>query len=217
MSREFGRRFAPDQRDQAYQMRPRLLGITAPRPTRYWRTPGNVIDQVGGSCVGAAWTHFLQSAPKMTKQAPSNYLALYKAAQLIDEWPETPPEEGTSVRAGAKMLVSIGMLADEYLWAWNEPTVRDWILTKGPVVLGIDWHADMMEPDREGFVHPAGGVVGGHAILCYGYSHKRNAYRLLQSWGDSWGQDGRCWIGARDLDLLLGHAGEACAATEIVS
>src|SRR5215216_4461964 len=33
---------------------------------------------------------------------------LYKQAQLIDEWWNTPPEEGTSVRAGLDMLRTVG-------------------------------------------------------------------------------------------------------------
>ena len=33
---------------------------------------------------------------------------LYRAAQNIDEWPETPPEEGTSVRAGLDILRTAG-------------------------------------------------------------------------------------------------------------
>lgn len=33
---------------------------------------------------------------------------LYHEAQLIDEWEDTPPQEGTSVRAGCEILVSKG-------------------------------------------------------------------------------------------------------------
>lgn len=33
---------------------------------------------------------------------------LYQQAQLVDEWPDTPPEEGTSVRAGLDILRRVG-------------------------------------------------------------------------------------------------------------
>lgn len=53
-----------------------------------------------GACVGFA------SSRAMTLLNRIRYGAhwLYKEAQLIDEWPETPPEEGTSVRAAIDVL-----------------------------------------------------------------------------------------------------------------
>jgi len=42
----------------------------------------------------------------------------------------------------------------------------------------------------------------------------RRAFRAINSWGRSWGQNGRFWIRQDDLMLLLQEDGEACAAVE---
>lgn len=57
-----------------------------------------------GSCVGFA------CARAITLLNRKKYAArwIYQQAQLIDEYPETPPEEGTSVRAGFEILRTRG-------------------------------------------------------------------------------------------------------------
>lgn len=39
-----------------------------------------------------------------------------------------------------------------------------------------------------------GQALGGHAMIVVGYDDQRNAYKVLNSWGTSWGKDGYCWI-----------------------
>jgi hypothetical protein len=41
---------------------------------------------------------------------------------------------------------------------------------------------------------PTGAPVGGHAMLVVGYDDSRNAFRVLNSWGSSWGDNGYFWI-----------------------
>lgn len=57
-----------------------------------------------GKCVGFA------SARAMTliDRVRVDPHGIYHAAQAIDEWPETPPEEGTSVRAAIDVLRTVG-------------------------------------------------------------------------------------------------------------
>ena len=76
--------------------------------------PGDAKDQwnwwtyynqgVEGSCVGFA----LSRAVSLMNRRMYDARWLYREAQLVDEWPETPPESGTSVNAGCKVLVSKG-------------------------------------------------------------------------------------------------------------
>lgn len=59
---------------------------------------------VEGSCVGFG------SSRMMSLINRKKYAArwLYQQAQLVDEWSDTPPEEGTSVNAGMKILKAKG-------------------------------------------------------------------------------------------------------------
>lgn len=217
MSEEYGlgRRVASDPRDFNYLARQVLalpLKPPSPRSSPYYRT-GRVLDQ--GStpqCVGYSWRQWLSSAPIMSKGGPDASL-VYREAQLVDEWPGQD-YDGTSVRAGAKVLHALGHI-HSYWWGFNSVTVRDWILDGwGTVVLGINWYEAMFHPDNDGCIEPRGPLRGGHALLCVGYSAGRKAFRLINSWGEGWGQKGRCWLRAQDLDLLLEQQGEACMAVE---
>lgn len=213
-----GRLIAPDSRDRAHP----LSLVTPLRATvshRFWRT-GKVLDQGQyPRCVAFAWTQFLQSAPIMTKVSisPEAYAAaLYRRAQELDEFDGTD-YEGTSVRGGAKALEEQGRLA-EYLWSNNEDEIRRYVLSRGGLVLGVDWFEGFFEPKKIGgefWLEPTGDVVGGHAIYEYGFSDSLNAHGWLNSWGDSYGRGGRVRV-HRDVlkDLSARDGFEACSAVE---
>jgi len=208
--RGMGRLPAVDPRDRAFPM---ALFTTAavelPR-YRYWRA-GAVLDQGQMPwCVAYAWSQWLRSAPIMSRPSQTE-AEIYRAAQLVDEWPGQD-YDGTSVRAGAKVLQAAGHIRS-YLWAMDELTIRRQVLAFTPVVVGFSWHVNMFEPE-DGFLSLGGGIAGGHAFLLIGYSTARRAYRVLNSWGREWGEEGRAWLRDEDVATLLADDGEACAAVE---
>lgn len=217
----FGRIYAPDSRDRRFPMR--LVLEETPFPTilekrdRVYRS-GPVLDQgQTGTCVGHGWAGWLQGAPLMTKTGPAPF-AIYDAAILIDEWNDNDYDPGrqfgTSVRAGVQVLQSLAHVKS-YVWAESVDDIRAWHLAGlGTVVLGLNWYEGMMETTDFGYIYATGGVVGGHCIKSTGWSDKRDALRIQNSWGVSWGQFGRAWIPRKDLEFLLADQGEACAATE---
>lgn len=216
----FGRRFAPDARDKRFQI-PRVA-VPAGVTQRTWFTR-DVFDQgYTSACVAYAGVGWLVAGPVRNVKEPPEFAELYRACQLIDEWPGEDPEvEGTSVRALMRVLKSRGYVS-EYRWAWTLEPVVNHILTSSPVVLGTTWYSGMMEPDAEGFVHATGELVGGHAYLGIGASlnkkcpdGSRGAARCVQSWGEGWGQRGRFWLSFTDLARLLAEDGEAATATEV--
>lgn len=178
-----------------------------------------------GSCVGHAWAHELRAKPVVIDDIDHAFaLWIYKTAQKYDEWPGTN-YDGTSVLAGAKVIqgrppaMPEGRgLMGEYRWIFGD--IDDLIKTLGyfgPVVLGTNWYAGMMDADADGFIHRTGDMVGGHAILIKGVKlapktkpATSGAVRLHNSWGESWGQGGDCWLSIADLETLLGEQGELC-------
>ena len=211
-----GRRYAPDERDGDYPLAragpaafpSRFLGSLG---WRYW-APGPVLDQgVTSQCVAYSWKQYLQTSP--IRQARSlREPFVYAEAQQRDEWPGED-YDGTSVRAGAKVLAEMGFIAS-YLWAQGAVEVRDWILQRGPVVVGTAWFESMFTPDDRGYLNIAGSLAGGHAYLVRGYSRFRNAFRCTNSWSEAWGQRGEFWLRYADLDWLIAQHGEACVAVE---
>lgn len=215
-----GRRYAPDERDQRYPLRALLTELPPAPPQRryrYWRV-GPVLDQgQTGRCVAFAFRNWLNAAPIMDNPAADpDPNAIYDAAIKIDEFPDnnndTARQMGTSVRAGAKVLQTLGYVAN-YHWAASVDEAFTWLLSGGTIVAGTVWTQDMFTPSKEGFLKPTGSVVGGHAYLLDGANRQRGVIRLYNSWG-GWGRKGHAWISGEDLTTLFGQQGELCVAVE---
>lgn len=217
-----GRLFLHDDQDQEHLMSARLMAapVTVLPIYKYW-TPGAQLDQGKTSkCVGFSWQDFLSCSP-IRQGSDIKPETIYCGAQTLDPWPgdctHAPSYEGSTVRAGAKYLQSLGYLS-EYIWAYDVTTLATWVLGKGPAVLGTRWYNSMFKPDATARVHVdlASGLAGGHAFLCLGYNTKTRLFKFQNSWGPNWGAKGCFWMTSDDLGVLLSQQGEACTATEIV-
>lgn len=215
-----GRIHAPDARDAAFPLRALLPATPSARSRRYWHANGWWGDQGATSqCVAYAWTHYLEDGP-VTQNAPRTPPVvqpawLYDEAKLVDEWPGVD-YDGTSVRAGAKVLQALGYLA-AYHWAANVREILEALLEVGPVVMGTNWYEGMFEPDESGIVAVEGALAGGHAYVLDGVNRSASGglVRLKNSWGRGWGTHGFAWLHVDDLARLLAEDGEACLATEV--
>lgn len=215
-----------DERSKNYPIRGAMYGSTRKR-NKLWRT-GQILDQGReGACVGFGWTAEALSTPvsvdlnRVKADVPRDPTAfahsLYKRAQQVDYW-EGEAYEGTSVLAGAKTMQEYGLLR-EYRWAFGINDVVDAVLSRGPVVLGINWHYDMYWAPN-GVVRPTGAVVGGHCLTAVGYRVKsekldgEDGIILQNSWGPDWGIDGLALIRVNELGNLLQAGGEACVPSK---
>lgn len=75
-----------------------------PYPTVDKVTWWEFYNQKDDDCVGYSCSRMMSLYNTAKYDAPW----LYKEAQLIDEWKDTPPEGGTSVRAGFDILRTVG-------------------------------------------------------------------------------------------------------------
>lgn len=216
MSR-LGRLYVADERDAAYPLRQALVLPPKLPVWKQWCQGKPVLDQGNfPHCVAYAWKDLLMASP-IRQGHQVDAVDVYHQAQLIDEWPGEN-YDGTSVRAGAKVMQSKGFIGN-YLWAANMEEIKHWVLTTGPVVMGTNWYSGMSEgvwdPHRNGYwILPQGSLDGGHAWLINGYSLIRHAFRMVNSWGQ-WGENGKAWIGEEHVAQLLLEQGEACVPTEV--
>lgn len=218
----FGRVYRPDERDKGYMlssiMKARRPGIDY----KYWWPSGWWGDQgYTPQCVGYSWTHWLAEGPITQKKSrkissqgyPIDPSYVYYEAQKVDVWPGEN-YEGTSVRAGAKILQREGFISS-YYWAWDIETVINALLTMGPMVVGTIWKYDMFFPDEDGVITATGPDMGGHAYLLDGINIKREIIRIKNSWGRFWGCKGFAYISFSDMEKLILDRGEACMSAEI--
>lgn len=212
IERTLDRRISYDERSRNFPIR--ALVEEKPLRSYTWSCPTRLDQGREGACVGFAWAQELASRPKRHALVQDqNGRDIYHSAQLMDEWGDTPPEEGTSVLAGAKSSQGFGYLG-EYRWCFSLRDLQLAIGYTGPVVLGVWWWSGMFQPDSEGFITPTGSRVGGHAILCNGFSVSKDRFLLTNSWGNDWGVGGTCYVRSQDMETLLHDGGEGCVPVE---
>lgn len=206
IKRAWGRKVTDDPRDVEYPVR-RKRSL---RTSRYWRDNRWTGDQGdGSSCVGFAWSAWLSCVPIAQWIDPRG---IYALARYLDEWPGES-DDGTSVRAGAKVLSLLGFLG-EYQWAWKLADMIPSLLEVGPVVVGLNWYDDMTTPTKSGRIAATGSLLGGHATLVTGCNVNTKLVRIKNSWGSNWGKKGHAFLSFDDLDKLLREEGEACLGIE---
>jgi hypothetical protein len=206
MKIRWGREAASDPRDQRFLLK--LTESNAQQKTWFdqnWEGDQGPTPQ----CVGYAWAHWLDAEPIRQFAKPDG---IYSLAQFVDEW-EGTDYEGTSVRAGAKVLQSLGFIGN-YQWAFSVDQVVQAILQQGPVVVGTDWLQGMMKPDKSGMIRAKGKSLGGHAYVLTGVDRGKGVFKMKQSWGVSWGIRGRAYLPIEDFAILLDREGEACLGVE---
>lgn len=111
-----------------------------------------------GACVGYSQSWMMSILNRRLYDA----FRLYAAAQGIDEWPDTPPADGTSLRAGFDVLRTVGhwrvyggqtrapMLEagiSANRWARDVDEIRMAIADGGPVNIGINWYRQFSRPE----------------------------------------------------------------------
>lgn len=217
---KLGRFIKPDTRDKKFLISSMLPKKSPGITYKYWWTNGWWGDQgYTPQCVAYSWTHWLASGPITQKSsrkggvAPYDTVQLYNDAQKIDCWPGED-YDGTSVRAGAKVLQNSGYI-NGYNWAWDINTTVNAILTLGPVVVGTWWHRDMFYPNKDGLITATGDKLGGHAYLLDGVNTKKKLIRIKNSWGRNWGKKGFAYISFDEMEKLIKDYGEVCMANEI--
>lgn len=220
LKQRLGRFIKPDERDKKFLIKSMLPMETPGITYKYWWPSGWWGDQgYLPQCVAYSWAHWLAAGPITQKKsreggtAPVDTNYLYNEAQKIDMWPGED-YDGTSVRAGVKVLKSMGFVGG-YNWSWDIDTTVNALLTLGPVVVGTWWHRDMFYPNENGVITATGDKLGGHAYLLDGVNVNKEIIRIKNSWGRSWGKNGFAYISFEDMDKLIKDYGEVCLATEI--
>lgn len=203
-----------DERSRAYSI---MAGVKSRKNRSYtWRCNQTLDQGREGACVGAAVTHELIARPSEVQGLDMKFAReqIYYEAQKIDPWEggeypnATRHMSGTSVLAGVKVAHGLGWF-DSYRWAFGLDALIYGVGHNGPAIIGINWYNGMIEPDAFGYVHPTGGIAGGHCVLVNSVSMRKNRFTIHNSWGEEWGKNGNCYISFNDMETLLNQRGEA--------
>ncbi len=167
-----------------------------------------------GSCVGNGFTNVMRYEPNIGDLSKYDehfaVTEIYRPAQKEDEFPGEEPEmSGTSLIAALKVAKRKGFIK-EFRWAFNLEQMCIGIGYYGAAMIGVNWYQGMERPDKDGFIYPTGRVMGGHCVAVVGCNKDTKLFRIVNSWGNGWGDNGECYISCDDMDKLLHERGE-CA------
>jgi hypothetical protein len=181
---------------------------------------GPILDQGNvGSCTANAAFGLLMTQPFSTGQVwtEQDCLALYHEETVLDdvEIPgQYPPNDTGSAGIYAMQALKNRGLITSYLHAFSLDDALG-ALANGPIAVGSVWMQSMFDPDSSGTikVNKRSGVAGGHEYVVDGYDPSRDAVRMTNSWGTSWGVNGQAWIKTADFQWLLGQQGDVVQPT----
>jgi Cysteine protease len=219
------------------------IRTTSKRRERLWSTFSALDQDTTSQCVVYAGIQWLMAAPIQNKVVKwfNDPSILYKLCQKNDgiTHDKNPSDDGTTVGGLFKVLKQEGFVK-EYLYAGNEfgPDQQYYkgtelvdacishILKNGPVVVGTPWLETMNDDLIKDFlqVDPTFGSVGGHSYVLRGVDLDKTcpdkstgAFRMINSWGQKWGDNGEAWISFRDADVLFSFSSEVVTAVELLN
>lgn len=92
-------------------------------------------------------------------------------------------------------------------WEENTKAICQSLANNHPVLMGMQLPYSFFDVGEDGLFRPTQSeidnfeVVGGHAMTIVGYDDDKfgGAFRVVNSWGDEWGDNGFCWITYEDF------------------
>jgi hypothetical protein len=212
-----GRHVHHDSESRRYAYRPTAIALANASHQR--RVP--VFDQSNiGSCTANAGLGCLLTDPffdvvvarpwKPYTFDEAGAVHLYSDVTAADDYPgRYPPDDtGSDGLTVAKVLKSAG-LSSGYQHTFS---LRDALLAlvDRPLITGINWYNSMFTPDTDGRVQPDGrtGFAGGHEVVADEIDVDGQRVWFTNSWGTSWGVDGRFYMTFEDWGHLLALQGD---------
>lgn len=182
---------------------------TAPLKNVKWASSRLLNQSDVNACTSFAFANTMNSSAFKLSLKESDALNLYAVGSIVDEsvedyWPRE--DNGLSSLGACKGAKRLGLIT-AYEWAFGIDHLLGAAMLK-PFVVGGPLYEGMGKPDRDGFIHAKGNIVGGHAMTTLGINMDEEYIVFGNSWGMDWGTNGRARMFFEDVDILLRNQGD---------
>ena len=106
----------------------------------------------------------------------------------------TPPDEAALKRAQRYLAVDVASITQGPGDAAQK--MKTFLADmQQPFVIGINVYENFFQAaPNEVYEETAGKLAGRHAITIIGYDEDKHAFRMVNSWGEGWGDKGQLWL-----------------------
>lgn len=167
-----------------------------------------------GSCTGNAFVGARGTKPHVP---PTDFqlnedlaVKVYSIGTTYDSDPDNypPTDTGSDGLSVCKAGVQLGLISGyQHAFSLEDALTA---LQDYPFITGINWYNNMFNPDESGLVTISRRdfVAGGHEVMCYGVDVENQLVWFANSWGTSWGVDGRFCMSYDTYGRLLSEQGD---------
>jgi len=172
-----------------------------------WHIP-QVLDQQGNSKnVGYCLAAYLgcEKVKQDFDMAPQEFAdKIYQEAFDLDDVPAYVSDRlyGTTLIAGMEAIKKRNLIAN-YYWIENVSDLSYRVLYDGPSIIATEWTNMMSNLDPNGFARAHGTYEGNHCFVVYGADDKWETFFAVNTWGKSYGKDGKFHIRYKDMERML--------------
>lgn len=207
-----GRHIEHDPRSRSFALTPR----PQPLVTKFWNRTSPILNQGSlGSCTGNALVGFLGTEPASLQLKPGTVLDEKLAVEIYSRGTQLdlingcypPTDTGSSGLAVCKAAIEKGLISS-YRHTFGFSQALAALSHDGPLIVGTNWYEGMDSPDDRYKLKVTGQVRGGHEYEVVAIEVDLKLVRMVQSWGDQWGDKGYAWITFDDFERLLAEDGD---------
>jgi hypothetical protein len=173
---------------------------------------GNLGSCTGNAATGCVGTEpFYQTLPANTVLDEATAINVYSDATHIDSAPGSyPPDDtGSDGISVAKIVQQRGWISGyQHAFTLNDALAA--LSNRGPVIVGTNWYSSMFNPTLDGELTIGANdtIAGGHEYILDEIDVTNQRVWMQNSWGTTWGQNGRAWMSYATLQRLLSEQGD---------
>ena len=109
------------------------------------------------------------------------------------------------VRAAAKKNKALKLKKIDLSELKKTYILQDLLANALPILIGIQTHRSLHIYTGGNYI-PSGPKGNGHAMVIVGYNYEKDAYKIMNSWGQDWGDNGFVWMTPKVLSSIANEA-----------